>query len=111
MSQPSRPYRLPKPKPTDAVPKEKTVTDDEKQRLHSEILTLVRSRVAVNLHLEEADIPDMTLGRLMNLLFLVRGHNEDLGGFSSTMAALCDLVGPEAIWQPQSEKKTVTTVQ
>ncbi len=81
--------------------------DETRQRIHLGLLTLVRSRVAFALQLEPTDLSEMTLGKALNLLFLLRGQTQELGEYMPSLTAIYALIGVDAVWVPQAEKKAV----
>ena len=73
----------------------------------------LENRIAGILDCQPSDLSQLKLGTLVHLLFMLRGNSEDVGGFSTTIRAVLDLVGNEIVWkvpeddQPAEEAENV----
>jgi hypothetical protein len=59
----------------------------------------LENRIAGILDCQPSDLSQLKLGALIHLLFMLRGNSEDVGGFSTTIHAVLDLVGNEIVWK------------
>jgi len=73
-----------------------------RQDLCRKILTIVRQRLSETLGCSVDDIPELSLGRATNLLFLLCGQNLSIGEYGGTMASAFTLVG-DLLWKLPSE--------
>jgi hypothetical protein len=42
-------------------------------------------------------------------VFLLKGSSEDLGGFSTSIHALLDILGPELVWDLETKEEEAPT--
>jgi hypothetical protein len=73
-----------------------------RQQVCERLISIVRARIAEVLHHQPDDLPDLPLGRCINLLFLVRGEAASLGEYGATMASSYAVVG-DLLWKLPSE--------
>lgn len=75
---------------------------DKRQQICQKLLDLVRSRIAEVLRCQSEDLPELSLGRAINLLFLVRGEALSLGEYGASMASTHTVIG-DLLWKLPSE--------
>ena len=73
-----------------------------RQQICLKLLDLTRNRLADALKCQPSDLSDMPLGELINLLFLLRGEANSIGGYGASMGAVHSLVG-DLLWKRASE--------
>jgi hypothetical protein len=81
------------------------------QQICKSLIGIVRARIAEVLKCQQETLPELALGRAINLLFLVRGESLSLGEYGPTMASTYALVG-DLLWTPPGqfpEEETATT--
>jgi hypothetical protein len=63
-------------------------------------------RIATFLGCEVGDLPRMKIGTLVHMLFLLFGDTEDLGGFSTSMSGVLQILSNEVVWdaEPKMEE-------
>ena len=66
------------------------------------LLAITRQRIAESLSCVSEDLPELSLGRAINLLFLARGEALSLGEYGATMASSYAVVG-DLFWKLPSE--------
>ena len=84
--------------------------DAVKARIYQEMLTAVHARVASILQVPETEV-DLSLGRALNLLFLLRGQWGDIGEYLPSIQAVHDLVGTRLLWLDPKEAAATTVAQ
>ena len=72
------------------------------QQICKNIIGIVRCRIAEILKCQQETLPELALGRAINLLFLVRGESLSLGEYGATMASTYAVVG-NLLWLTPSE--------
>jgi hypothetical protein len=79
--------------------------DTRRQKVYEHLRKLVSGRIARALGLADEDLVNLSLSRLINLLFLMHGDTGSTGNFNVSFAAAVELVGPELVWhEPEVEK-------
>jgi hypothetical protein len=64
---------------------------------------MLRTRIALALRLDENDFPILSVGDLLNILFLMHGQYGCVGNYNVTLRALHTLLG-DLLWvQPESK--------
>lgn len=67
--------------------------------IYTKMLKLMRHRAAYLLECEPADLPDtMSLGQIINLIFLIRGEVGAIGSYWPTLEACLQLFGQHVLW-------------
>jgi len=66
------------------------------------LIGIVRGRIADVLKCEPEALPELPLGRAINLLYLIRGEALTLGEYIATMASTYAVVG-DLLWTPPSQ--------
>jgi len=70
--------------------------------IHAKLLAITRQRVIDSLECPDDALQELSLGALLNILFLVSGHRLDLGAYPATFNALFSIMGRD-IWKLPSE--------
>jgi hypothetical protein len=63
----------------------------------------LQSRIAGILDCPPSDLSQIKLGTLVHLVFLLKGNTEEVGGFSTTIHGILDLLGNELVWKVPKE--------
>jgi hypothetical protein len=71
-------------------------------RICQKLLTITRQRITESLSCTPEDLPELSLGRAINLLFLARGEAPSIGEYGATMASSYAVVG-DLLWKLPSE--------
>jgi hypothetical protein len=71
-------------------------------------LTL-EARLRQALQIEE--LPPLSIAEIISLLFGMFGHQNVLGGFGATMAAIHKTIGTDLLWKVPEKSIDVTLVQ
>jgi hypothetical protein len=75
------------------------ITEDAtRQSVYQQILRATNRRLEYAMPGSEGAFAHLSLGALMNLLFLVRGEWDSIGDFVTTQKALQASVGEELLW-------------
>jgi hypothetical protein len=83
--------------------------DNKRQKAYDRLRKLTTDRITSALGLAEADLANLSLSQLINLLFLMHGDGGSTGSFNVSFAAVLELVGADLIWhEPETEKVAVT---
>jgi hypothetical protein len=73
----------------------------------------LEGRIAGILDCQPSDLALLKLGTLVHFLFMLKGNSEEVGGFSTTIRGVLDLLGNEVVWrapedgQPSEEAEKV----
>jgi hypothetical protein len=82
--------------------------ETKKQQTYDRLRKLTSDRVARVLGLADEDLANLSLGQLINLLFLMHGDGGSTGNFSVSFAAALELVGVDLIWyEPETARAAV----
>lgn len=81
----------------------------DKKLVAEKIRARLEQRIANLLECKPSELPRMKLGTLCHCLFMLDGHNQELGGFNTSMSSLLHLVGESLVWDieettPPAEK-------
>jgi hypothetical protein len=80
------------------------MTDISKEQIHQQILKTMRKRIARIIDVPEGDL-NVSLGHLINILFLLEGEHQSVGEFWPSFSAVHKLIGRELLWaEPEAEK-------
>ena len=71
---------------------------DKRHQICQKLLAITRQRIAETLSCTPEDLPELSLGRAINLLFLARGEALSLGEYGATMASSYTVVG-DLLWK------------
>jgi hypothetical protein len=77
----------------------------KRQEAYDRLRKLISDRIVRALGLAGRDLENLSLARLINLLFLMHGDTGSTGNFNVSFAAAIELVGPELVWhEPEVQK-------
>jgi hypothetical protein len=74
-----------------------------KELAAQKIRARLERRIAAFLGCEVGDLPRMKIGTLVHMLFLLFGDTEDVGGFSTSMAGVLQILGNEVVWDLETK--------
>lgn len=77
-----------------------------KQKMSDALRGNVSARLVRALDVAEGDLANLSLGELINTLFLLHGDSGSTGNFSVTFSAALKMVGPELMWQEPAANKS-----
>jgi hypothetical protein len=80
-----------------------------KKRAAERIRACLEARIANVLDCKPSELPYLKLGSLLHFVFLLKGSSEDLGGFSTSIHALLDMLGPELVWDLETKEEEAPT--
>jgi hypothetical protein len=75
-----------------------------------QIRAALEIRLAQIVHVEHADLPILSIAEIVNLLFVLHGQMNILGGFGETTSAIRQLIGEERFWRRPMVKSDESTV-
>ena len=81
--------------------------ETKRQAAYSRLRKLTAGRVIRALDIPEEDVETLSLGALINILFLLHGDGGGTGNFSVSFSAAIDLVGTDLIWQEHVKQPVV----
>jgi hypothetical protein len=66
----------------------------------------LKQRLANFLGCDVGDLPHMRIGTLAHTFFLLFGDTQELGGFSTTMTGMIQILGNDLVWdvEPKAEE-------
>ena len=73
--------------------------ESKKQKIYDTLRGLVSARLIRAMDIAEADIANLSLGELINTLFLMFGDGGSTGNFSVSFGAALKMVGQTMMWQ------------
>jgi hypothetical protein len=74
-----------------------------KELAAQKIRARLERRIATFLGCEVGDLPRMKIGTLVHMLFLLFGDTEDLGGFSTSMSGVLQILSNEIVWDLEAK--------
>jgi hypothetical protein len=77
----------------------------KKQKIYDALRGQVSARLMRAMDVADADIANLSLGELINLLFLMHGDGGSTGNFSVSFGAALKMVGVELMWQEPASNK------
>jgi hypothetical protein len=77
-----------------------------KQKIYEILRGQVSARLVRAMNIAEADIANLSLGELINMLFLVHGDHGSTGNFSVSFNAVLKMIGQELMWHEPEAKVT-----
>jgi len=84
------------------------ISSDAKKQAYDRLRKLTSDRVVRALGIEDEDVAHLSLGGLVNILFLMHGDGGSTGNFSVSFAAAVELVGMDLMWlQPDAKPAVV----
>ena len=81
------------------------VSESKKQKMYHALRGQVLGRLIRAMDIAEADIESLSLGELINTLFLMHGDGGSTGNFSVSFGAAIKMVGAELMWQEPAANK------
>ena len=82
--------------------------ESRKQKIYDTLRGQVSARLVRTMGIAEEDIADLSLGELVNTLFLMHGDGGSTGNFSVSFGAALKMVGAELMWQEPAANKVAT---
>jgi hypothetical protein len=79
----------------------------KKLKIYGTLRGQVSARLIRALDVAEADIANLSLGELINMLFLMHGDGGSTGNFSVSFGAALKMVGQTMMWQEPEPKPAV----
>lgn len=79
----------------------------KKLKMYNTLRGQVSARLIRALDVAEADIANLSLGELINMLFLMHGDGGSTGHFSVSFGAALKMVGQTIMWQEPEPKPAV----
>jgi hypothetical protein len=83
------------------------VNELKKQKIYDALRRQVSARLMRAIDIAEADIAILSLGEIINALFLMYGDGGSTGNFGVTFGAALKMVGAELMWQEPDTKPAV----
>jgi hypothetical protein len=81
----------------------------DKKLAAQKIRARLERRIATFLGCEVGDLPRMKIGTLVHMLFLLFGDTEDLGGFSTSMSGMLQILTNEVVWDIEAKVEEAET--
>jgi hypothetical protein len=83
----------------------------DKKIAADKIRARLERRLATFLGCEAGDLPRMKIGTLAHTFFLLFGDTQELGGFSTTMSGMIQILGNDIVWdvEPNTEEPEAET--
>jgi len=81
--------------------------ESKKQKTYDTLRGLVSARLIRAMDIAEADIANLSLGELINGLFLMFGDGGSTGNFSVSFGTALKMVGQTMMWQEPDTKPPV----
>jgi hypothetical protein len=81
--------------------------ESKKQKIYDTLRGQVSARLIRAMDIAEADIANLSLGELINTLFLMFGDGGSTGNFNVSFGAALKMVGQTMIWQEPDTKPAV----
>lgn len=73
------------------------------------IRSILERRIAQALECKPSDLPRIKIGTLVHFLFLLEGGSQEVGGFSTSMSAVLQLLDFETVWDVKPRKEPGAT--
>ena len=81
----------------------------DKKLAAERIRARMERRIATFLGCEVGDLPRMKIGTLVHIHFLLFGDTEDLGGFSTSMSGMLQILTNEVVWDIEAKVEEAET--
>lgn len=81
--------------------------ESKKQKIYDTLRGQVSARLTRAMDIAEADIANLSLGELINTLFLMFGDGGSTGNFTVSFGAALKMVGQTMMWQEPDTKLAV----
>lgn len=72
--------------------------ESTKQKMYDTLRGQVSARLLRTMNIAEAGIATLSLGELINTLFLLHGDGGSTGNFNVSFQAVLKMVGPDLMW-------------
>lgn len=82
--------------------------ESRKQKIYEALRGQVSARLMRVTGIAETDIANLSLGEIINTLFLMHGDGGSTGNFSVTFQAALKMVGAELMWREAEAKPAAT---
>jgi hypothetical protein len=82
---------------------------NDKEFLAGKIRSILERRVTQALECKPSDLPRMKIGTLVHFLFLLEGGSQEVGGFSTSMSAVLQLLDFETVWDVAPKEESDAT--
>jgi hypothetical protein len=79
--------------------------ESRKQKIYDTLRGHVSARLVRAMEIAEVDLANLSLGELINTLFLLHGDSGSTGNFSVSFHAALKMVGTELMWQEPAANK------
>jgi hypothetical protein len=79
--------------------------ESSKQKIYAVLRGQVSARLIRAMNIAEGDIANLSLGEIINMLFLIHGDQGSTGNFSVSFGAALKMVGQEMMWQEPAANK------
>jgi hypothetical protein len=80
--------------------------ESRKQKIYDTLRGQVSARLIRAMDIAEGDVANLSLGELINTLFLMHGDGGSTGNFGVSFGAAFKMVGTELMWQEPAKKVT-----
>ena len=87
------------------------VKEPKKQKVYDALRGQVSARLMRTVDISEADIANLSLGELINTLFLMHGDGGSTGNFSVSFGAVLKMVGHTMMWQEPGLKHSIVEAE
>jgi hypothetical protein len=81
--------------------------ESNKQKIYDALREQVSARLMCEVDISEAHIANLSLGELINALFLMHGDGGSTGNFSVSFGAALKMVGHIMMWQEPGVKPSI----
>jgi hypothetical protein len=81
--------------------------ESRKQKICDTLREQIAARLMRTTDVAEADIANLSLGELINMLFLLHGDGGSTGNFSVSFGAALKMLGSELMWYEPDTKPAV----
>ena len=85
--------------------------EPKKQKIYDALRVQLSARLMRTVDISESDIADLSLGELINTLFLMHGDGGSTGNFSVSFAAALKMVGQTMMWQEPGVKPSTVEAE
>jgi len=88
------------------------VSESRKQKMYDTLREQVSVRLTRTVGFTEGDLENLSLGEIINTLFLMHGDGGGTGNFSVSFGAALKLVGRELMWlEPEAKPAAIDAEQ
>jgi hypothetical protein len=85
--------------------------EPKKQKIYDALRGQVSARLMRAVDISESDIANLSLGELINTLFLMHGDGGSTGNFSVSFGAALKMVGQTMMWQEPGVKPSTVEAE